>query len=287
VNGIPGNRVVGTGFRGPQTSHHPTTPNRRDLVDICLIPPKSMLNYAEDEQYHLCLSDEILSDPQGLYAKFYRRQSEMGRYVILDNMAHETGCGNNVERLIHAIDIIQPAEVVLPDRLFFGEDTVALSTKALGRLTDHYPLGLHYMGVPQGRTFNEWFECLRGLAQLGVTTIGISKDYEVWHGGLVALAEMILNEYTYMTIHFLGWGRDLQQLSSLGALSTVYPKCLRSVDSAKPFVYAHAGVAIPRDLAKVPTYPRRPHDYFAVTAINGAILDHNIEVFREAAKGNL
>jgi hypothetical protein len=59
---------------------------------------------------HYVLEDEY-------YANFYRRQSELGRLVILDNGFHELGHPLSVPELVAAADRIKPSVVIAPDRL--------------------------------------------------------------------------------------------------------------------------------------------------------------------------
>lgn len=61
------------------------------------------------------LAQLVLEDKY--YADFYRKQSEAGRFVILDNGFHELGHPLSVPELVEAADRIKPSVVVAPDRL--------------------------------------------------------------------------------------------------------------------------------------------------------------------------
>lgn len=256
---------------------------------IAVIPPHDLLDeYATmGDQYHLILSSEVLSRDD--YGSFYRDRIQKGDYVILDNSAHEQLEGQTITQLMEAIRTVYPSEVVLPDRLFFGDDTLDRSTIAASVFRREFP-SVSQMGVPQGRTFNEWQACLVGLRQLGVESIGISKDYEVWPGGLYRLVSTVQSfGFAPRQIHMLGWGRELWQLGDLHDQA-------RGVDSAKPIVYALNGVQLPDEITKsnTPTYPRRRTDYFDTDANSRSSEDvssfhrratHNIGVFRSTARG--
>lgn len=254
------------------------------FVRIAVIPPTTLLDrYAKlGDAYHLCLSSEVLSTPS--YADFYRRCGQEGDYVILDNSAHEQLEGQSLQQLLTATAWIRPNEVVLPDRLFFGDDTVERSTEAYSQFRSLFP-DVKLMGVPQGRWEPEWLECLERLVHLGVDTIGISKDYEVWPSGLYRLVQFVRSHgYDSTSIHLLGWGRELWQLSGLESL-------VRGVDSAKPIVYAQNGVELPYELTQstTPKYPGRRPTFFDEFSSGSLKLDrivrHNVDVFRFNARG--
>jgi hypothetical protein len=167
-------------------------------------------------------------------------------------------------------------EIVAPDVLARSEPTVKRSTVAFKSwstdLADDFQLlDLRVMIVPQGEDPWAWRTCLQSLVlsyerafrrvggRLGQPVIGISKDYEVWDGGVLKLLEDTVIPMD-LDIHLLGWGRDLW---ALGEIAHRWPR-IRSTDSAKPFVYALAGIEL--DVSKPPpTYPKRPVDYFSRT----------------------
>lgn len=249
-------------------------------MKIAVIAPTPLLEeYATlGDAYHLCLSAQVLKDPD--YRRFYQWRSKFGDHVILDNSAHEQLEGQGIEDLCNAAAHIDPSEIVLPDRLFFGDDTFERSQDAYGRLRSAFPRAA-LMGVPQGRTFSEWAVCLVKLLELGVDTIGVSKDYEVWPGGLKHLLAQI--PLPPSKIHLLGWGRQLWDLAALSTLA-------RGVDSAKPLVYAANEMELPHVLTpdNSPKYPRKGGDFFerGQVAQQRTFFEYaraNIATFRAAA----
>lgn len=253
---------------------------------IAIIPPLGLLDTygPAGDDYHLCLSNEVLKYPQ--YADFYRSRSDRGDHVILDNSAHEQLQGQSLAQLLEAADKVGPTEIVLPDRLFFGDDTLERSTIAYEAFRRSMP-NVNLMGVPQGRHFSEWIDCLHGLSTLGVDTIGISKDYEVWDGGLrkLVMAAHLLG-YSQKSIHLLGWGRNLWELKDLSGY-------VRGVDSAKPIVYALGGIELPYPLTKenAPTYPKRKSNYFndkgPYPEAFHRLVRVNLAIFRAMARGDV
>lgn len=226
-----------------------------------VIPPTPDLSiFGNLSDYHLILNHICRANPD--YLEFYKNRIKAGDFVILDNSAHELGEGESWEELLETIKVLKPSEVILPDRMFFGEDTVEGSIEAWNNLKDKVPKGTLFMGVPQGRTFREYLDCAVELViHTGISTLGISKDYEVWPGGLEALVRelnYIIDKVAKrpMQIHLLGWGRDVTHLSKLKSLENV-----RGVDSAKPIVYGIHGITIPDDITTTPPYPKRIPNY--------------------------
>ena len=248
-------------------------------MKVSIIAPTRFLDSLVTDDYHLVLSYLVREDHE--YADFYRRASARGDWTILDNSAHEFGAGEKLEKLWEVACEIRAREVVLPDRLFFGDDTVESSLEALTFFRKHLP-NTHLMGVPQGRTFGEYDFCLRRLLGMGVDTIGISKDYEVWPGGLLELVERVRKYEPQIDIHMLGWGRNSTQLFDLGSNHDLD---IRGVDSAKPLVYALAGIPLNPAGHAQPPYPRRLSNFFESTSLDLDLARYNIQVFKSVAQG--
>lgn len=259
-------------------------------MKVSVIPPFSELKWAEigGDDYHLTLAYEALQSDE--YADNYYKLSQKGHYIFLDNSAHELGTGMSIDKLLLAAERVGASEMILPDRLFFGDDTLELSTEAQREIRKQNRQ-ISLMGVPQGRTIDEWAGTLHGLLGLGVNCIGISKDYEVWPGGLSGLVDIVRLWSRDVDIHLLGWGRDSQQLYYISRNPS---RRIRGVDSTKPFVYALNGISLPSPIGSpsdptrpltFPAYPRRKMDYFHEVFPEGSeeILRRNVNVFREYA----
>lgn len=243
-------------------------------MKAAIIAPKGLHQFIPATGYHLVLAHQMLEDSD-LAARYYTLSAE-GAYVILDNSAHEFNNGMHAEDLETAARLCGADEIVLPDRLFFGGDTVQRSTEAFVKLQH---LDVKWMAVPQGRTFDEWRTCLKGLLPL-TTTIGISKDYEVWPGGLQELV-IQATEAGALEIHLLGWGRQWSQVSKLTRTERI-----RGIDSSKPVSYARQRVCLPpyqsiRDGIAPFNYPGRGDEGDDFDDEQIAILKWNIEQFRQ------
>ncbi len=252
-------------------------------MQTAIIAPTALLEKYATTGYHLCLCHRILKDDR--YADFYH--SSPADFLILDNSAHELGVGGMLMDMARATKLVNPDEVVLPDRLFFADDTVKYATESY---KDFRNLAPRVMGVPHGTTPSEWDWCCARLIDLGVDTIGISKDYEGWKGGLSGLVETVRELYQQIwkpkltAIHMLGWGRKLWQLNHLRQIQKVEgsPIQIRGIDSGKPLVYAAAGI----DLGDgTQPYPGRLEHFFDMTDddISIELALKNINAFRDAA----
>lgn len=273
-------------------------------MKAALIPPIPELARYGTGDFHLLLT-HLLIDPA--YEQHYLDQRRKGAYLILDNSAHEYGEGDKALDLMRKAANIGAQEVVVPDVLFDAERTIERAVQAHeawyeGRQTGMLDLAPALMYVPQGKTIEEWEECMAALISIHhhstrhhsvrqACVLGISKDYEMWDGGIERLIEekvvpfLVAQKVKYGQmphVHLLGWGR---QLWALRTVAERWP-WIRSTDSAKPFVYALKKTYLESN-GKVPRYPTRPRNYFdrRLNAGQRLCAEHNIQVFRQVAGG--
>lgn len=276
-------------------------------MKAALIPPIPELSRYGIGEFHLLLS-HLMEDPT--YAEHYKRERARGAYLVLDNSAHEYKVGQAAKELKEQAIYLNAQEVVVPDALEDGEKTVELATQTLeqwfeGRDDSMAQLNPALMYVPQGKDESDYKHCLEELIRIHCYmskkvpgfrrsfVIGVSKDYDIWDGGLIHL----LREYIAptrdvlweereikMQVHMLGWMRYLWHLNEI---AKEFP-WLRSTDSAKPFVYARDGTYT-APYKPVPPYPARPSDYFEVplTTQQRKTASRNVAIFRKAAAGVL
>lgn len=273
------------------------------------IPPIPHLKDFGEGDFHLILS-HLLSDQE--YRDHYLDQRKRGAWLLLDNSAHEDGRGADAEQLMYQALDLDVQEVVVPDVLDDADATLELSISALEtwnqmcrkseKLAAKIP-HLRFMYVPQGENYDRLVYCIDNLVKAHVYnarqqhlrmdfSIGISKDYERFKGGLMRFLdeEVAPMHYAFakngvdVQVHMLGWGRNLWELSKIAKKHTF----LRSTDSAKPFVYGLAGIRL--DPSKeAPPYPRRPADYFAceMAPAQAYISNINASIFTAMAAGEI
>lgn len=261
-------------------------------MNVGLISPIPHLEEFGRGSFHLILAH--IADQDRYYYRHYVEEAQRGAYVVLDNSAHEHGAGGKPEDLLDLGLKMGVSELVCPDVLDSYEGTIENTYKALeyfkANQDDLDNFQIRLMMVPQAESTYKWGKCLQDLIREHIRhfgarpfTIGISKDYEIWEGGLGHLIQTYVEpawrQYK-MDVHLLGWGRNLSELSSLSAR---FP-WIRSTDSAKPFVYGMNEILL--RMGENPEYPRRPPDYFEreMTELQLDIARHNVNVFRIRAR---
>jgi hypothetical protein len=151
-------------------------------IKICVITPISHLETFESlGEMSMVLSHLVLErGGDNPYAKYYQRQREKGRFILLDNSLFEyeaQGVGVGIDACLDAAEIIQPNEVIAEDVLFDGERTIESTKRFINQMDKRGTLGrIQIMGVVQGKTRDEWLTCLNQLMDIKeVNTIGLSK----------------------------------------------------------------------------------------------------------------
>lgn len=100
-------------------------------------------------------------------------------HVILDNAADELGEGMSGQGLFELVEEIHPRELILPDVLQDGPQTIENSLNFYEAYKSRLPMNLRFMVVPQGKTFEEYMQCFSEFKQWGrQATIGIPYDIE-------------------------------------------------------------------------------------------------------------
>lgn len=276
-------------------------------MKAAFIPPISALDRFGNGGFHLLLSHLMETKH---YREHYKRERKNGAYLVLDNSAHEHKVGTDPDTLMLQAAMLNAQEVVVPDALDNADDTIERALQAHeawheGPYGAAHDLAPALMYVPQGATYEDWQFCLANLVRIHLFSakryhlrrdfvIGISKDYEVWDGGLMRLLDEdvlplrldLFQQGIKMNVHMLGWGRDLWALEDIAAKH----KWIRSTDSAKPFVYAldywNLGSYLERE---PPPYPKRPENYFRkrFNEEQEKLATFNAMVFRAMASGSV
>jgi hypothetical protein len=242
---------------------------------------------------HLALNHLMENDT---YMRFMQEAGAAGDWITLDNSAHEFQSGQKLQELLPNAISIRAREIVIPDVLFHAMYTVEagreafkfLDTSVLFKACSPTP---RLMVVPQGRDELDWVWCLKQLIETadayglgGLLTIGLSKDYERsdgFPGGLNHLIHVYLQplcELRQIPTHLLGWPCTWEMIDLARSYS-----CLRSTDSAKPFIYAMKGITLQH--SRVPKYVKRPEGYFDMKIPGLDLAQQNITAFKLAARG--
>jgi hypothetical protein len=255
-----------------------------------IIPPVPLLEkYSKyNGGYHLILASLARRYPS--YGLFYRSLSDRGEFIILDNDAYEEGVGTSFETLDILNAMIRPAEIVLPDVLTSGSETVRKSEMTYQAFMYGHKAFPKFMGVPHGSSVVEWMECAEALIRIGVDSIGMARMYgeEPLHGfvpylqGLNSLVlKKLFSGICPMPVHLLGWSDRLEALREVARMPYMEGVYLRGVDSSKPLTYAQQGLWISKEVP----YKGRPEGYFGMDAqcFNEDIAVDNIRIFKSYA----
>lgn len=191
------------------------------------------------------------------YGRFFAERKRKGRFVILDNAAYELPEPLGMNTLWEIIVYFGASELVLPDVLKDRQATDDKTREALeflawqdkkNRLQQHLQ---QVMIVPQGTDMVEWIVSLDSLLSAVQTytpkmhiTIGIAKHTSAFSGGRLKILDYLFNNehmlaVKYHAVHLLGINEDLELLREI---ALTFGAKVRSVDSARPGVYAAAGI---------------------------------------------
>lgn len=218
---------------------------------VAEIVPVDQLEDIASNHYHMCLAHLVAmgcNNKQAMmYTEFYRRMSNEGKYVLMDNGAAE-GMQGNCGVLVEQYAKVRPTEIVVPDTLNDANDTL----RKMFDWLDHYDLPYKQMVVPQGRTFEEWKACAYIMMQeKRINTIGISKflniatgDETIRHQAVQYLDEIAdklgRDDIEY---HLLGCDEGPGIVGGIQSIS----KRVRGCDSAFAYIASKAEVVIERN----------------------------------------
>jgi len=209
-------------------------------MKIATIVPTAYLSLIEEDTYFMALAHLVGKDQA--YTDFFRRQSEAGKYVIMDNGAAERQ-QQPIEVLLERAALIKATELILPDVLLNCKETLRLGYSALEEI-DKCGVRIALMAVPQGESFSEWIRCAQGMTSWPVQVIGISKflTKRLGSGARLQALTMLETCYKEKDVHLLGCHQDPREVHTI---SVFYPSGghvnklrVRGVDSAIAYAYA-------------------------------------------------
>lgn len=209
---------------------------------VATIVPTAYLELTEDKNYHMALGHLI---GENVYTKFFKDQAKQGKFVILDNGVIETGIPMTILEIVNRAKFIGASELILPDILDDAEATLDAACNAISYARKHFMGKL--MGVPQGKTLEEWFECAIMMLSLDVDTIGIPKRL-VKIGGRDARLDVLQRlgwSLRGRDVHLLGcWENPIEVAMINRAANAKEIVPIRGVDSCIPYVYARDNMLI-------------------------------------------
>lgn len=219
------------------------------------IVPVDCLPKTANKGYHMCLANIAIKNER--YAEhFAALAASNDSWVLMDNGAAE-GEQLSVDELLHCYDIVKPQEIVLPDTLLNGPDTIRKGSEALRMIYEHYDYNEPFtiMAVPQGATLEEWKECASQMVQWhAINAIGISKFLQMQIGKPYVRLEAarilgeLFKKYNRpdIEVHLLGCSESPHIINTI---RQTYP-FVRGCDSAYAYICTQAGVCIDGGIAR-------------------------------------
>ena len=218
-----------------------------------ITPEGSLEDFVPMSDLHLIIANFV--EKKAKYTKFFKEREE---YVIMDNGLFEVHTAMPAHELLKRAEMVNADEVVAPDVLFDGKETVESAKKFIMSAMDmeidmespFYQPKFHkkfkIMAVPQGKTPQEWVRCYEQLADMneidviGLSCLSIPKAFSkisgvktIMENRLLAI-QMLIDEgliFKDVEYHLLGCGNPLELM---------YQKqhnWIRSCDTSSPIVH--------------------------------------------------
>lgn len=229
---------------------------------------------------HLCHPDKNKNHQS--YIDFFKNRRAYGDFITLDNGAAE-GALVTQEFLLKLVDEIKPTEVIAPDVLYNGFETMEATTEFAAHMYDEHS-DIKIMGVPQGHNVAEWMASYLDMLQfedisvIGLSKLSIPKAFcKVTDSNSISVNRRyvvrLLNELGLLTkpIHLLG----MRNITEFNAYKGI--KNIRSTDSCWTILAAMKGIEF--DWSKTfDDVNDTPEDYFnhKLTDSEVALAKHNI-----------
>lgn len=244
-------------------------------MKVATIVPTAYLHLTKDDDYFMALAHLVGMDEE--YTEFFRARAEEGKYILMDNSIVE-GEQQSVKELIRRGRLIKATEVILPDTIGNGPETIMKSYESLPELRGQFRI----MIVPQGCNVTEWYNCAATMFRWwGIHSVGISKFIlNAASDARERCIESIQDIGLSWGVHLLGVYRDLREVQEL---ARKYP-FIRGVDSSVAYTFTREGEILDLDTPK----PRSDLKIdFDDVSTDEQLLKENIEAWRRIAGGDL
>lgn len=213
-------------------------------MQVATILPTHFLSLIADRSYHMALAHLIGKD--AYYTDFYTEMANaIGDYVILDNGVIETGTPMPIEEIVRRANKIGAQELILPDALDDSNLTLDNACASIPYARKYFKGRL--MAVPQGKTLEEWLDCVDLMLSLDIDVIGIPKRLVKIAGrdGRLCALRLLGRKLRGLEIHLLGcWETPIEVTMIEQAVRRGEILPVRGVDSTIPYVYTRDNMLI-------------------------------------------
>lgn len=206
------------------------------------IPKKLFHLHDEISDYPYVLGHLLSKDAE--YASFYKNKLANSPYSILDNSAFELGESIPFEELYNLGQEYRPTHLVLPDKVNDFEVTLNNAKEYLAKYREPE---LKYIGVCQGDTFDQIYECMSFYLSHGVDIVALPFDL-IKDSDYVTVRFRFLKwwyNYRYKTeeaiklkIHLLGTLNPIEFALFKDETMAMY---IYSVDTSSPIINGWVG----------------------------------------------
>jgi hypothetical protein len=195
-------------------------------VDYYSIPPFEHLGGDKNCQHYLTVAQWV--EQREALLTFYKKRTEEGAKLILDNGVFEFREAYPVEKYLEMADAIGATTIVAPDVWKDAKKTAEFTLEFLGCMSEKELCKFKVMGVPHGRTLSEFTWCYEKIC-CDVDIVGLAKDeWGDMTGYIRPFFTWSLDEKIPIPFHLLG-------LSCVKELSMCNQKSVMSFDTSMPY----------------------------------------------------
>lgn len=175
-----------------------------EIMELAIISPVQYLEQFStlgDFDFALChvlveerQLNEKMATPHTPYRDYFKKQSESGRVVLLDNGAHEESCVDIFTLCANAGDI-KATHVIAPDVVGNTDDTLKNTEEFLYFVETNVEDKFQIIGVAQGSTLADWLRCYTWMSKNPyIDVVAIPYDINfllpVVHGAMMSVQSM-------------------------------------------------------------------------------------------------
>lgn len=225
------------------------------------------------------------------YKAFCIEELRKADFSILDNSAFELNSSISDEELMTAARELKPSHLVLPDTINDQKKTLTDSYRFLvNNLTELKLLGITPIGVVQGNTIEELYECVERFKEMGITFIAIpchripgadnsSARSQFFKYMVEKLGEEGMSQ---LQIHFLG----IESPQELLTYTSQEKKFIHSIDTSSPILHGILGNMYHDHGCDYPKPKIKLADNLdiEVSEVQLDVINWNIQKFRELTK---
>jgi hypothetical protein len=220
--------------------------------------------------YHLLIASEVLKDPKG-HRDFW--QSRKNQFIIMDNGLIELGYSLPGSSIYEAARIVGASVIVLPDTIGDKDKTLEESAAAKHVIEQETNDDLNFLGVVQGKDFDEAVLCATELANhIGVRMLSVPRHFGDSLGSRQELVVQIRHE-TQLPIHLLGFSEHMVDDFRSAVLEGV-----TGIDSAVPIWLGldPRREYFPNYIPIRANYGRRPENYWTMDTEDMFVINANV-----------